>query len=88
MRLGTVVFSELCASCHQEPLFPRAPHREMLEGWNPDLIVMTLDTELMEEQGRELTGNERMTVAEYISLGDPNLQVDVRRLEEPEASLP
>lgn len=85
---GAVVFSEHCASCHLEPLYPRAPHLDMLEGWNPDLIVMTLATGLMEEQGRELTPPERIAVAEYISIGDADLDVDRRRAEELGTSLP
>ena len=86
---GAVVFSEHCASCHLAPLYPRAPHLDMLEGWNPDLIVTTLATGLMEEQGRELTPRERTAVAEYISLGDADMDdVDPRRAEELRTSLP
>ena len=85
---GAVVFSEHCASCHLAPLYPRAPHLDMLEGWNPDLIVMTLATGLMEEQGRDLTSPERRAVAEYISRGDPDMDVDPRRAEELGLSLP
>jgi hypothetical protein len=60
----------------------------MLEGWNPDLIVTTLATGLMEEQGRELTPRERVAVAEYISLGDADMDIDPRRAEELGTSLP
>lgn len=85
---GAVVFSDHCAACHLAPLYPRAPHLDMMEGWNPDLIVMTLVTGLMEEQGRELTPPERSAVAEYISLGDEDMDVDLRRAEEIGTSLP
>ena len=82
------MFTEHCASCHLAPLFPRAPHLEMMEGWNPDMIVTTLVTGLMEEQGRDLTVSERTAVAEYISLGDPDLDVDPRRAHELEMAVP
>lgn len=85
---GAVVFTEHCASCHLAPLFPRAPHLDMMEGWNPDLIVTTLVTGLMEEQGRELTVSERAAVAEYISLGDADRDVDPRRVDEFEMPAP
>lgn len=85
---GAVVFSEHCASCHLAPLYPRAPHLDMMEGWNPDLIVMTLATGLMVEQGRELTRSDRTAVAEYISHGDAGMDVDLRRAEDLEASSP
>ena len=85
---GAVVFSEHCSSCHLAPLFPRAPHLEMMEGWNPDMIVTTLVTGLMEEQGRELTVSERTAVAEYISLGDAELDVDPRRARDLELAVP
>ena len=32
---GAVLFSEHCASCHLDPLFPRAPYLDMMQGWNP-----------------------------------------------------
>ena len=85
---GAVVFTEHCASCHLAPLFPRAPHLEMMEGWNPDMIVTTLVTGLMAEQGRELTVSEKTAVAEYISLGDAELDVDPRRAHELELPVP
>ena len=83
---GAVVFSEHCASCHLDPLFPRAPHLEMMQGWNPEVIVTALSSGIMEEQGRGLSAVERTAVADYISLG-----VEARhpsRGEGPETRLP
>ena len=66
---GAVVFADHCASCHVDPLFPRAPHLDMMKGWRPELIVMTLTTGLMQEQGQLLTSKEQRSVAEFISVG-------------------
>ena len=65
---GAAVFDEHCATCHLEPLWPRAPNVEMLQqSWTPDLIISALSTGVMEEQGRALTSRERAAVAEFIS---------------------
>ena len=66
---GAVVFADHCASCHLDPLFPRAPPLDMMQGWRPELIVMTLTTGLMQEQGQLLTSQEHRSVAEFISVG-------------------
>ena len=66
---GAVLFSENCASCHLDPLFPRAPHLKMMEGWDPEVIVTALSSGIMEEQGRGLSLVERTAVADYISRG-------------------
>ena len=66
---GAVVFADHCASCHLDPLFPRAPALDMMQGWRPELIVMTLTTGLMQEQGQLLTSQEQRSVAEFISVG-------------------
>ena len=66
---GAVLFSEHCGSCHLDPLWPRAPHFDMMQGWNPEVIITALSSGIMEEQGRELSGVERTAVANYISLG-------------------
>ena len=64
---GAVVFEEHCASCHVDPLYPRAPPVDMLSGWSSDLVLMTLETGLMMGQASELTAAERRAVAEFIS---------------------
>ena len=66
---GAVLFSKNCASCHLDPLFPHAPHLKMMEGWDPEVIVMALSSGIMEEQGRGLSLVERIAVADYISRG-------------------
>ena len=66
---GAVIFTEHCASCHLDPLYPRAPPLDMMTGWNPEVIVTALSSGLMELQGQELTPSERSAVAEYISRG-------------------
>ena len=66
---GAVVFADHCALCHLDPLWPRAPHLDMMEGWTPELIMTTLTTGLMQEQGRLLTAREQRSVADFISVG-------------------
>ena len=66
---GAIVFANHCASCHLDPLFPRAPPLDMMQGWRPELIVMTLTTGLMQEQGQLLTSPEQRSVADFISIG-------------------
>lgn len=66
---GAVLFLEHCASCHLDPLFPRAPHLDMMQGWNREVIVTALSSGIMVEQGRELSATEQTAVADYISLG-------------------
>ena len=66
---GAVVFADHCALCHLDPLWPRAPHLDMMQGWTPELIVMTLTTGLMQEQGQLLTSQEQRSVADFISVG-------------------
>lgn len=66
---GAVVFEDHCASCHLDPLYPRAPPIDMLQEWSVDLVLMTLETGLMAEQGQALTSDERRAVADFISLG-------------------
>ena len=66
---GAAVFEEHCASCHVDPLYPRAPPVDLLVGWSSELVLMTLETGLMAEKGRELTGAERRAVSEFISGG-------------------
>ena len=83
---GAVLFSEHCASCHLDPLFPRAPHFDMIQGWNTDVIVTALSSGIMEEQGRELSVVERAAVADYISLGVVDAHPSQR--EEPETHGP
>lgn len=63
---GAAVFEQHCATCHREPLWPRAPNLEMMAGWSPELIVLALESGVMEEQGRELSSTERTAVADYI----------------------
>jgi|TARA_B110000263_G_scaffold231350_1_gene226582 hypothetical protein len=41
----------------------------MMQGWRPELIVMTLTTGLMQEQGQLLTSPEQRSVADFISIG-------------------
>ena len=85
---GAVVFTEYCASCHLDPLFPRAPHLAMMQGWNPAVILTALSSGLMEEQGRSRGARERTAVAEHISLGVADADPDRRRIEEPETLVP
>ena len=85
---GAVVFSEYCASCHLDPLWPRAPHLDMMQGWNPEVIMTALSSGIMEEQGRPLGARERTAVAEYISLGVGDEAPGRRRIQESETLVP
>ncbi len=83
---GAVVFTEHCSLCHLDPLFPRALPIDMMQSWNPDLIVTALSSGLMEEQGRELSARERRAVADFITLGVAD--DDLPRREPTEVALP
>ena len=46
---GAVLSSEHCGSCHLDRLWPRAPHFDMMQGWNPEVIITALSSGIMEE---------------------------------------
>lgn len=75
---GATVYAEQCASCHDSGA-ARTPTRETLAAMAPDTIVQALETGAMRIIGLwNLTGPERVAVAEYLSgkAYDPNWRAD------------
>jgi polyvinyl alcohol dehydrogenase (cytochrome) len=65
---GAAVFQNACASCHVNPAADsRAPTREALGQFAPEVILTALTTGKMFRQGAELTDAERRRVAGYVS---------------------
>jgi polyvinyl alcohol dehydrogenase (cytochrome) len=65
---GAAVFQKACASCHVNPAADsRAPTREALGQFAPEVILTALTTGKMFRQGAELTDAERRAVAGYVS---------------------
>ena len=65
---GVAVFQKACASCHVNTAADsRAPTREALGQFAPEVILTALTTGKMFRQGAELTDAERRAVAGYIS---------------------
>ncbi|MDX1579503.1 MAG: PQQ-binding-like beta-propeller repeat protein, partial [Gemmatimonadota bacterium] len=64
---GATVFATGCAECHAGDESSRAPGLVALSGMSPNAIVRTLETGRMRRHGAELTRDERVAVAEWIS---------------------
>ena len=64
---GAALFEERCAQCHTPPGVDRAPTLEALRGRGPDAIVNALTDGLMQVEGADLTGPERLAVAVFIA---------------------
>lgn len=65
---GAAVYQKACASCHAQPTADsRAPTREALGQFAPEVIQTALTTGKMFRQGDELTDQERRAVAALIA---------------------
>ena len=64
---GAALFEERCAQCHTPPGVDQAPTLEALRGRGPDAIVNALTDGLMQVEGADLTGPERLAVAVFIA---------------------
>jgi len=65
---GQALYDKSCASCHQQPAADsRAPNREALRQFSPEMIVTALTTGRMTQQGYALSEAERKAVAELLA---------------------
>jgi polyvinyl alcohol dehydrogenase (cytochrome) len=65
---GSLVYRQHCAACHEAGDVTHAPSRAALGQTSPEFILRNLQAGgAMEQQGQSLTGEERRTVARYLS---------------------
>jgi polyvinyl alcohol dehydrogenase (cytochrome) len=80
---GAAIYQKSCASCHQQPgSDSRAPNREALGQFSPEMIVTSLTTGRMTQQGYALSEAERKAVAELLAgraVGSPTPIPDAAR---------
>ena len=62
------LYAANCASCHDAD-DPAAPNRTALRSRTPEAILASLESGLMREQGKALTGEERQLLATYLGGG-------------------
>ncbi len=60
------LFEQNCAACHAIPA-TRAPNRASLRAMSPNFIVESLTHGMMKAQGSDLTAEERIALAEYLT---------------------
>ena len=60
------LFEQNCAPCHAIPA-TRAPNRASLRAMTPNFIVESLTHGMMKAQGSDLTAEERIALAEYLT---------------------
>lgn len=63
---GSALFASRCASCHAGS-DARIPSVESLRQQTPEAVVETLTNGAMAAQGKDLTGEQRRAVAEYVT---------------------
>ncbi len=63
---GKVHYDKFCASCHNGNL-KKAPHRSMIGLLTPESILGTIETGIMKNEAINLTREEKIEVAEYLS---------------------
>jgi len=66
---GAKIFAENCAACHNGGV-PKAPHVQWLEMLAPSSIVAALTNGVMAQQGANLTADQKLRVAEYLTRQD------------------
>jgi len=80
---AAAIYQKSCASCHQQPAADsRAPNREALQQFSPEMIVTALTTGRMTQQGYALSEAERKAVAELLAgraVGSPTPIPDAAR---------
>src|SRR5215470_19089220 len=65
---GQALYDKSCASCHQQPAADsRAPNRDALGQFSPEMIVTALTTGRMTQQGYALSEADRKAVAELLA---------------------
>jgi polyvinyl alcohol dehydrogenase (cytochrome) len=65
--VGEAIFRSKCAACHIEPSEVSVPDRIALEALEPGAIVKSLIDGNMRLQGTQLTRDERIAVAEFVT---------------------
>jgi len=65
---GGAIFKQRCAACHESPV-GRTPALESLRAMSDNTILRALETGAMREQAKDLTAQERMAVAAYLTGG-------------------
>jgi len=64
---GAALYTQRCASCHENGAASRAPARDVISALTPARIVATLETGVMRIQGESMSPAERLAVATYLS---------------------
>jgi len=64
---GAQIFASTCATCHSSAQSGRMPSRFMLSQLTPRAIVTALEDGVMRAEGAELTHEQRVTLAEYLT---------------------
>jgi polyvinyl alcohol dehydrogenase (cytochrome) len=61
------IFAETCAECHSSAQSGRTPSRASLASLSPRAIVAALDDGVMRAEGEDLTLEQRVALAEYVT---------------------
>ena len=64
---GQEIFETACASCHTPAGTERAPSVSLLRQLTPRAIVASLEDGVMRVEGADLTREQRIAVAEYLT---------------------
>lgn len=64
---GAELFSEACAECHSAAQSGRTPSRASLGSLSPRAIVATLANGVMRAEGEDLTAEQQVMLAEYLT---------------------
>ena len=62
---GAAIYKQHCATCHESPQ-GRTPTVDTLRAMSNAAILRTLETGVMREQAKDLSGQERSAVAQYL----------------------
>ncbi|MEX0965487.1 MAG: PQQ-binding-like beta-propeller repeat protein [Pseudohongiellaceae bacterium] len=68
---GEALFDANCATCHDNPT-DRAPSRLALNDYNPNAIFRALDAGIMQSQAANLSADQKIIIAEYLTGGTYN----------------
>jgi polyvinyl alcohol dehydrogenase (cytochrome) len=65
---GAALYSQRCASCHENAAASRAPSRDTISALSADRIVEALEAGVMRIQGETLSPDERRAIATFLSV--------------------
>ncbi len=68
-----------CAGCHDSNVAARVPRRSDLASMSTETIVRTLTTGSMRSQGRDLTADQKASIARFLTGNRPAAQVEMPR---------